>query len=43
MIKINRLDHFVLTVRDIKATCAFYQTVLGMQAKLTWRPGTNQR
>lgn len=28
--KIDRLDHFVLTVRDIKVTCAFYVDVLGM-------------
>jgi catechol 2,3-dioxygenase-like lactoylglutathione lyase family enzyme len=29
-IVLERLDHLVLTVRDIEATCAFYQTVLGM-------------
>ena len=29
-IKIARLDHFVLTIRDIDATCAFYTRVLGM-------------
>jgi catechol 2,3-dioxygenase-like lactoylglutathione lyase family enzyme len=28
--KINRLDHFVLTVADIAATVEFYTTVLGM-------------
>lgn len=28
---LDRLDHFVLTVRDIDATCAFYQRVLGME------------
>jgi len=28
--KINRLDHFVLTVADIEATVAFYTQVLGM-------------
>ena len=28
--QINRLDHFVLTVRDIEATCDFYSRVLGM-------------
>jgi catechol 2,3-dioxygenase-like lactoylglutathione lyase family enzyme len=27
---IDRIDHFVLTVRDIEATCAFYSNVLGM-------------
>jgi catechol 2,3-dioxygenase-like lactoylglutathione lyase family enzyme len=29
--KIERLDHLVLTVNDIEATCRFYSTVLGMQ------------
>lgn len=28
---IDRLDHLVLTVRNIDATCAFYSRVLGMQ------------
>jgi catechol 2,3-dioxygenase-like lactoylglutathione lyase family enzyme len=28
--KINSIDHLVLTVRDIKASCVFYTTVLGM-------------
>ncbi len=28
---INRLDHLVLTVKDIAATCRFYETVLGME------------
>jgi catechol 2,3-dioxygenase-like lactoylglutathione lyase family enzyme len=27
---IDRLDHLVLTVADVGATCAFYQRVLGM-------------
>lgn len=27
---IHRLDHFVLTVANIDATCSFYGTVLGM-------------
>jgi catechol 2,3-dioxygenase-like lactoylglutathione lyase family enzyme len=30
MIKLDRLDHLVLTVRDLDATCQFYSTVLGM-------------
>ncbi len=30
-ITIERLDHLVLTVRDIQATCDFYQRVLGME------------
>lgn len=29
--KIERIDHLVLTVRDIAATCDFYSGVLGMQ------------
>lgn len=28
---LDRLDHLVLTVRDIQATCMFYSTVLGME------------
>ena len=28
---LNALDHLVLTVRDIAATCAFYERVLGMK------------
>lgn len=28
---IDSLDHLVLTVRDIEATVAFYETVLGLQ------------
>jgi len=27
---IDRIDHFVLTVRDIDATCAFYTRAFGM-------------
>jgi catechol 2,3-dioxygenase-like lactoylglutathione lyase family enzyme len=29
--RIERLDHLVLTVRDLAATCDFYSKVLGMQ------------
>lgn len=29
--KIDRIDHIVLTVRDIAATCDFYSRVLGME------------
>ncbi|MEX0730990.1 MAG: VOC family protein [Aquisalimonadaceae bacterium] len=29
--KIDRLDHLVLTVRDVEATIAFYVNVLGME------------
>lgn len=31
--KIDRLDHLVLTVRDIDASVAFYVDVLGMEAQ----------
>ncbi|MDX1736643.1 MAG: VOC family protein [Alphaproteobacteria bacterium] len=30
-VTIDRLDHLVLTVSDIEATCDFYQRVLGMR------------
>ena len=30
-VTIERLDHLVLTVRDIEATIAFYSGILGMQ------------
>jgi catechol 2,3-dioxygenase-like lactoylglutathione lyase family enzyme len=29
--RIDSLDHLVLTVADIEASCAFYQRVLGME------------
>ncbi|RPJ74889.1 MAG: VOC family protein [Alphaproteobacteria bacterium] len=29
--KIERLDHLVLTVKNIEKTCKFYSTVLGME------------
>ncbi len=29
--KIDRLDHLVLTVADLDRTCSFYQSVLGME------------
>ena len=31
MIIIDHIDHFVLTVASIEATCAFYSRVLGME------------
>ena len=31
MIKVERLDHLVLTVADIEETCEFYQRALGMK------------
>ncbi|MEV6894614.1 VOC family protein [Kribbella sp. NPDC051137] len=36
--KVNRLDHLVLTVRDLDATVDFYQRVLGTQA-VTFKGG----
>jgi len=32
--KVSHLDHLVLTVKDIEATCSFYQQVLGMEVVL---------
>lgn len=31
--KVHRIDHLVLTVRDIDITIAFYETVLGMKGR----------
>lgn len=36
--KVNRIDHFVLTVHDINTTCEFYSRLLGMQV-VTFRNG----
>ena len=33
MLSIDRIDHLVLTVADIDATCAFYSRVLGMEVQ----------
>ena len=33
MIELERLDHFVLTVEDVEATCRFYEQVLGMEVR----------
>lgn len=33
MIRIRALDHLVLTVADVEATCAFYSRVLGMDVE----------
>jgi len=30
-VKIDRVDHFVLTVRSVAATCEFYTRALGME------------
>ncbi len=34
-----RIDHLVLTVRDIQATCEFYEQVMGMEVR-TFKDGT---
>jgi catechol 2,3-dioxygenase-like lactoylglutathione lyase family enzyme len=39
-IRIDRLDHFVLTVASIEATCEFYARVLGMEVR-TFAGGRN--
>ena len=31
--RVNSMDHFVLTVRDVEATCDFYSRVLGMEVE----------
>ena len=31
MIEVERLDHLVLTVADVEATCCFYARVLGFE------------
>ena len=31
MIKLERIDHFVMRVADVEATCGFYEKVLGME------------
>lgn len=33
-IKIDRIDHLVLTVRDLEATCRFYERALGMERRI---------
>ena len=37
MMKIESLDHLVLTVRDLQATVHFYSTILGME-EITFQP-----
>lgn len=33
MVSIKTIDHFVLTVTNIEATCAFYEQALGMEVE----------
>ncbi len=37
MIRLDRLDHFVLTVKDIETTCEFYRDVLACEV-ITFGP-----
>lgn len=39
-LRIDRLDHLVMTVRDIEATCRFYEKVLGMTRETFGPKGT---
>ena len=39
-LRLERLDHLVLTVRDVEATCAFYHHVLGMEIEAFGRGRT---
>ena len=41
-VRIDRLDHLVLTVRDVETTCRFYSTVLGMEV-VTFGVGRRDR
>ena len=36
--KIDRIDHLVLTVENIDRTCSFYESVLGFEV-VTFGPG----
>jgi catechol 2,3-dioxygenase-like lactoylglutathione lyase family enzyme len=42
-LSLERLDHIILTVRDVDATCAFYQRVLGMKIETFGRGRTALR
>lgn len=33
-VRVSSIDHFVLTVRDVEATCDFYSRVLGMEVEV---------
>jgi catechol 2,3-dioxygenase-like lactoylglutathione lyase family enzyme len=38
MIAIQSIDHLVLTVKNIEASCTFYKTILGIE-NLEFKPG----
>ena len=42
MFKIDRLDHFVMRVKDVEATCEFYARALGMEVITFGRDGIGQ-
>ena len=42
-LSVERLDHLILNVRDVDATCAFYQRVLGMEIETFGRGRTALR
>ena len=42
MIELERIDHFVMRVKDIEATCEFYTKVLGMEVVTFGREGIGQ-
>ena len=42
MIEITRIDHFVMRVKDVDATCDFYAKALGMEVITFGRDGIGQ-
>jgi catechol 2,3-dioxygenase-like lactoylglutathione lyase family enzyme len=42
MIRMERIDHFVMRVKDVEATCDFYTRVLGMEVITFSSAGANQ-
>jgi len=34
--KFDSHDHFVLTIKNIETTCAFYSKILGMEVIVNW-------
>ena len=42
MIEIERIDHFVMRVKDVDATCDFYTRALGMEVITFGRDGIGQ-
>ena len=42
MIKLERIDHFVMRVKNVEATCDFYTKALGMEVATFGREGIGQ-